>query len=222
MTGTLSIQGLYQWNSKVFEYLKVPDGVDHSLAVQSILMECYDLELIYPDWEAMHNGIGVWSARRNPIWEKLYASTKLEYNPIENYDRIENWDDVSDRNGAVGSVRKHGAGQSSKNSTSNIENTTTTNRVQGYDGGEWENHDQSAVSTKATVKSENSQEQQGWDNYEELRKDADHNTRSGRAHGNVGVTTTQEMISQERDIVNYDIYAVITGDFVDAFCIGVY
>lgn len=222
MTATLSIQGLYRWNSAIFELLKVPDGVDRSVAIQSILMECYDLELLYPDWETMHNGIGVWSTRRLPIWKKLYASTNFDYNPIENYDRFEAWIDDTDRKGSTGSNRKNGTSQSSNTSTTESEHSTTTNRVQGYDGGEWENHDQSMVEAETSANSETLLTHQGWDDYEESRKDAEHNSRSGRTHGNIGVTTTQQMIAQERDIVDYDIYSVIVNDFVDVFCIGVY
>lgn len=222
MTATLSIQGLHQWSSKVFEHLKVPDGVDRDVAIQSILMECFDLELLYPDWESMHSGIGVWSARRLPIWEKLYASTNFDYNPIENYDRQEDWIDESDRGGTTGSTRKTETDQASDSNTNGRDNSTTINRVQGYDGSEWENHDQSAIGTETSARRIDTQFQQVRDDYGEVRKEIDHNRRSGRAHGNVGVTTTQQMISQERDIVDYDIYSVIVNDFVDAFCIGVY
>ena len=35
--------------------------------------------------------IGRWSAKELPIWDRLYKTTLLEYNPIENYDRKEKW-----------------------------------------------------------------------------------------------------------------------------------
>lgn len=43
-----------------------------------------------------------------------------------------------------------------------------------------------------------------------------------RAHGNIGVTTTQEMIQQERKIDLFNIYDIIIEDFKMRFCILVY
>ena len=43
-----------------------------------------------------------------------------------------------------------------------------------------------------------------------------------RAHGNIGVTTTQEMIKQERDISRFNIYDFIIEDFKMRFCILIY
>lgn len=43
-----------------------------------------------------------------------------------------------------------------------------------------------------------------------------------RAHGNIGVTTTQEMIEQERRINLFNIYDIIIEDFKMRFCILLY
>ena len=44
----------------------------------------------------------------------------------------------------------------------------------------------------------------------------------GNSKGNIGVTTTQQMIQQERDIVQFNIYDYITESFKNRFCISVY
>ena len=43
-----------------------------------------------------------------------------------------------------------------------------------------------------------------------------------RTHGNIGVTTNQEMIEAELKLRRYDIYNIISNEFLDKFCIGVY
>lgn len=40
--------------------------------------------------------------------------------------------------------------------------------------------------------------------------------------GNIGVTTTQQMIREERDISDFSIYAYIADSFKDEFCILIY
>ena len=47
-------------------------------------------------------------------------------------------------------------------------------------------------------------------------------TRTGRAHGNVGVTTSQEMIQSEREVAMFNIYDIIAESFVENFCLMVY
>lgn len=43
--------------------------------------------------------------------------------------------------------------------------------------------------------------------------------REMRAHGNIGVTTTQQMIEQEREVDKFNIYDVILRDFKIEFCV---
>lgn len=45
---------------------------------------------------------------------------------------------------------------------------------------------------------------------------------TGRVSGNIGVTSTQELIRQQRESVMYNIYADIANDFKKEFCILVY
>ena len=46
--------------------------------------------------------------------------------------------------------------------------------------------------------------------------------RSGRAYGNIGVTTTQQMIEQERQTVQFNIYDYIIESFKERFCLMIY
>ena len=43
-----------------------------------------------------------------------------------------------------------------------------------------------------------------------------------RAHGNIGVTTTQQMIEQERDMAKFNIFQFILDEFKQRFCVLVY
>lgn len=45
---------------------------------------------------------------------------------------------------------------------------------------------------------------------------------NGHVSGNIGVTTTQHMIQEQRDIVNFNIYQRIINDFEDRFCLMIY
>lgn len=47
-------------------------------------------------------------------------------------------------------------------------------------------------------------------------------TRVREEHGNIGVTTTQQMIKEEREIADFSLYQLIIDDFKERFCVMVY
>lgn len=50
----------------------------------------------------------------------------------------------------------------------------------------------------------------------------DGNERAMLAYGNIGVTTTQQMITEQRDVVEFNIYDYIIADFKKRFCLQVW
>ena len=114
--------------------------------------------------------IGYWSKREVKIWERLYNTTLLEYNPIENYDRIEDSESKSTGN-AVGKETAY----------ESYELQTTT----GSD------------STGDTVF-------------------------HGRIHGNIGVTSSQQLVEAERRVSEFNIYNYIVKSFRSRFVLDIY
>lgn len=89
MSATLSILGLYNYDNSLFDNLVLPLGIDKDDVTDNLLLELAELEVIYPSIDMMKFAIGSWSRKELPVWDKLYATTMLEYNPIHNYDRTE-------------------------------------------------------------------------------------------------------------------------------------
>lgn len=85
--------------------------------------------------------------------------------------------------------------------------TNTQNLTESHNGTETRNLSNSNTRT---------------DNLTETRDLTDTHSETIRAYGNIGVTTSQQMIAQERDISTFDIMSVIIDDFIDYFCIGIY
>ncbi len=86
---TVSLLGLYNYDSSVLDLLVIPEALDRNNLISNLLAETAELEILYSNPTVMKNLIGVWSLKELPIWQKLYNTTILEYNPIENYDRHE-------------------------------------------------------------------------------------------------------------------------------------
>ena len=88
----LSILGLYNYDNSIFEDLNVPEGIEKESVINNILLNCAELEIIYSQFDTMKLAIKTWSDSNQLIWEKLYKTMTVEYNPIWNVDA-----DITDR-----------------------------------------------------------------------------------------------------------------------------
>lgn len=92
MPATMSIRGLYIADNTLFSEMSVASEMtndDKETIIANILNEFAELEVIYPDPVFMKHAIGAWSWKEVPTWDRIYAASLAEYNPIENYNRTE-------------------------------------------------------------------------------------------------------------------------------------
>lgn len=230
MSATVSLLGLKALNEEILGELVVPEGVDIELVKDNLLAETAELEVIYPDAVFMQAMIGRWSAKELPVWDKLYRTTLLEYNPVENYDRTEQW--TEDEN-TTKNLDSEATGSSDtttdKTNTRDSETTTSTGTnkaVSAYNEADFTPTEKVDVTAQTTDHETSSNE----DNINVRSKDglvSDETgkrllDRSGTVHGNTGFYTKQKMIEQERQIADYNIIDVIINSFKNRFCLQVY
>lgn len=324
----LSPLGLYQWDNTVFDLMQIPSALDKNTLVDNLLAETAELEVLYPNPVVFKNLVGVWSAKNIDVWNKLYATTQYEYNPIENYDRYETG--TSDGSGSTthsgtdattestmfGGIdgrtesTMHGGSDSvTRQLATGGTDTTTTQKAEGGTQGEqttgqiamggtdsvtgadtkghWiagfdsspsgtddglvkQTRDQDDATTTTQYgkteansgssttsfgktesgsdaiaygrtesgsdttqygKTESITEQKtygqtisktgGLTHGEQIRT-SEEGSHELHAHGNIGVTTTQQMIEQERRIDLFNLYDIIIEDFKMRFCILIY
>lgn len=230
MSATLSLLGLKRLNEGILGELVVPEGVDIELVKDNLLAETAELEVIYPDAIFMQAMIGRWSAKELPVWQKLYNTTVLKYNPIENYDRKERWteDENTKRNT-----------DSESTGTSNTESSGTSKQNRENEVNHGTNHYTSAYNeTDFTPigRDDDSQQELGTtkqDDEGNVKVSAKSGNvtgetgkrlldRTGETSGNTGFYTKQKMIEQERQIAEYNIIDVIISSFKNRFCLQVY
>lgn len=232
---TLSIAGLYNYDSTVFDNLALPDGVVSSSVVNNILLECSELNLLYPDAAFMKTAIGAWSTMMLPTWTKIYALSQLDYNPIENYDRIENEVENignSRTSNSTGTENRKDTGTSNRSTGSENSSTTggtDTNNVTGYNANTMVANNQ-MVSSSTTTGSDNSNEVNNYNSGsvnltqgQENETEQTARNRSSRIHGNIGVSTPADMMLKELEIYPLiNVVAKIVDDFKRRFCVLVY
>lgn len=226
MRATLSILGLYQREPTLFDELELPGSMNKDVLIDNILYEAAPLEAYYPDPNFMKFMIGRWSFMNQSVWQKLYDTTVLEYNPIFNYDRTEEWSEneqMLDKRTLTGTEME----TSTDNSSGEIRSSGTVQselNVSGYNESSYVPREQT-IETPDTLTSNTSETDRivsiDKNDTENMDRKRD-NIRTGRAFGNIGVTTTQQMIQQERETASFNMYKVITDSFIERFCLMIY
>ena len=303
-SATLSPLGLYNWDNTLFDLMQIPEALDKDTLVDNLLAETAELEVLYPNPVVFKNLVGVWSAKQIDIWNRLYATTQYEYNPIENYNRYETGSDsgtgrtthsgtdttadtttYGGTDGRTEAIMHGGSDTSTRQfAEGGTQGEATTAQmaqggrdvVTGADTkGHWiagfdsapsgqddglvkQTRDQddattttaygktesdngsktttfgkteSESDTNAYGKTENISEQRTYGQTIQKAGNMTHGeqiatTNEGEhelhAHGNIGVTTTQKLIREQREIDLFNLYDIIIEDFKMRFCILVY
>lgn len=211
---TLSILGLYNYDNTIFDLLSLPEGLDKTTLIKSICAELADMELLYPNPEVMKDLIGVWSVGCQYEWAKLLESMNFEYNPIDNYDRTETRTLTSQGSGSG----TDGGSDSLSTSKQHTGQEQDTGKVTAFNSGSLTDKNQSTGTSSATD-TETASTQYGKTKQETFSKS---DSETIRAHGNIGVTTTMQMIKEQRDIVKFNLYDIITEEFKLRFCVLIY
>ena len=193
-------------NDDLFKNLELPEGLDKDTLTQNLLLEGGEFEVLYSNPYFLQEAIGTWSKREAKTFLRWVTALNIEYNPLENYDRQEAWTDTLDSDGT-----SRTAGTSDSTTTNN---GSVTNDVSAYDSSGYQPKEKQTTSNTEVDDTDTT-----LNNTTTLDNSADHR---GRVHGNIGVTTSQQMLESELELGYWNIYSRITELFIKEFCIMVY
>ena len=101
---TQTLLGLYQIglqrDQNFFNKLTFPDGIDHDVAVTNILHQAGDFEVLYPSLDFMCDACEMFSTKWARTFEKWLNVMNIDYEPLENYNRLEHWSDSTSESSA--------------------------------------------------------------------------------------------------------------------------
>lgn len=221
------------------EYISpIPALSDEDLR-NTILIELGELEPIYTDPDFLQSMITLWNATERQTWIRLWATTLYKYNPIWNKDgkvtetRAFQLTGTTSGSDTSNNTRTFNEANTEDKTTSTTTSGTTsgssTHSVTGYDTNSLspESGDSSSGTSSGTGR-------------EVVDLDGTHTgtitdrgggTSSGTAsrsenetferveQGNIGVTTTQAMIKEQREIVEFNLYHYIVESFKRRFMV---
>lgn len=221
MTSTGLLDLLY-YDDTIMDNFTVPDGIDRGLALDTIYQRCGLTPLYHPDpaWLKFH--VGRWCSKNAKTWEELYKTTTLDYNPIYNYDRTEETTDTRSGTRTLSedtssNTKQNGDTSVTDTSSDSSEHTLSADNSDSYEPGykdvsRRQDTQASESSNRVDVTGDRAVDETTGETY----------SHKLRAYGNIGVTTTQEMLEAQRKVVRYNIYNEIADSFKDEFCLYIY
>lgn len=149
-------------------------------------------------------------------WSKLYETTILEYNPIWNVDGTETTTTAAQH--ALTTDTDHGNTFISRTELGR-RSTTRERKESPYDS------DTGNPTESETVAEEPVTDTRTDTNPEKISEhetNTDQYTVTHERHGNIGVTTTQEMIKKEREVSDFLLYEVVLPDVANFLTLCIY
>ena len=249
MRATLSLMGMYEYDNTILDFFRYPDKwgpEDKDVFVNKLLLDTAELEVLYPNPNILKTAIKCWSSAEVQNWNKLYNTTVLEYNPIWNKDgtvtetekhiKNNNYTDVTD-----GKIADHSSTNGNQNTeTAGNENTDTTNNTNEKNYVFGFNSETAAQSGQTVTddtgrtnidRSENSKTNSSANtdatttnntNFKHDEKENIDREYTRTEQGNIGITTTQQMINEEREVDKFNLMDYIIDSFKKRFCLLVY
>ena len=225
----MSILGLYNVDGTIFDQMTAPtvfSAANKETLIDEILFQCCELEILYPDPDVMKLAIKRWSEAELPSWNRYADALNLQYEALWNVDA-----NVSETVAREGETTTSGT----DTDTYNLHITTGYDKTIETDGTdtlastafnvtEFRNRDRSTGTAETTESNDGTENKTGTlANSKNLTDSSESSeTHTIRRTGNIGVTSSQQLVEQEIALATYNIMRYIVDSFKKRFCILVY
>ena len=194
----LTLIGLYNYDNSLFDNVILPDGYNKNTFIETLLLEHGEKCVLYSDFDFMKYSLGVVSRKWESELKRIYEALSAEYNPIWNYDRNEEYEDVTERNSGGSTT------------TEQLVNGTTETRVSAFNSSSYEPNDETIVNS-GKVKSSMDSGENGTINH------------NAHLWGNIGVTTSAAMVTEETKLRSEkNMYDIAGRIFANELLIQIY
>lgn len=217
---------MVKYQPTILKELDLPEGMSEETMGDYIYMYAGENETRYSDPDILERLVHTWFSSRKTDFQYMWDALHAEYNPIENYDRHDNFTEEIDS-----TTKRESNVKTTQEGEANTEDSSTTTpgriseeQVSAFDSGSYQPAKKIAESgtesSEGTSHGTNSSTTTG----EGTEKNVlDHTKKNiGRSHGNIGVTTNQQMIESELKLRRFNLYKTIALEFEDEFTIPIY
>ena len=214
-----------------FAGVSVPTPLNRDTCISAIMVRCGLLTPVFNDPDTFRNATAEWFLEKTWVFQHLINIIYAEYSPIENVDRheqtITTYGKTETRSGGYkdteGGKDTTALSGTDQRDISNTGTDTTTNEISAFNSTGYQADNKSSLLHGHAVDDDITYGKQsdltyGHTNEREYKNDK--NTAGGKdtttvhVHGNIGVTSNQQLINQELDLLQrFDVYKFIAQQF---------
>ena len=189
-----TFKSMYTYDNTLFDSARIPENINKETLIEIILDRCGENEVLYDNPNILKAMINAFFESGYYKYKGLADSTEFDYEPLVNYDLTitETRNKTDNRN---------------RNLESESEGKTET-KVSAYDYDGYKPERQGTDSATGTEK--------------ETENNTGEETVTRNEKGDNSARSTQYMINEQRNILNFNVYYVIASDFEDEITIPVY
>lgn len=217
---------MVKYQPTILKELDLPEGMSEETMGDYIYMYAGENETRYSDPDILERLVHTWFSSRKTDFQYMWDALHAEYNPIENYDRHDDFteeiDSTTNRESNVKTTQEGEA--NTEDSSTTTPGRITEEQVSAFDSGSYQPAKKIAESgtesSEGTSHGTNNSTTTGEGTEKNVLDHTKKNT--GRSHGNIGVTTNQQMIESELQLRRFNLYKTIALEFEDEFTIPVY
>ena len=190
----LTLNGLLEYDNTLFDTFVLPDGMDRQTMINAIMVECGQNELRYPQPEYCKAMINHFFKVNEWRFNELWKTTQYDYDPLINYDLEITVERKNKGNRKLDAdITSSGTSESQVSAFNSLSYSPERKAIDSSSNGTTENEDTSGEDS-------------------ETRHEV----------GDNSARSTQYMIKEQRDVVDYNLYMIIASEFEDFITIPVY
>lgn len=222
MPATMTLIGLYNYDPTIFDLMTLPAGIDKEQVKDNILIQSSDFEVLYPDSDFLKVAVKRWADKWYFTFDKWVKALAIEYDPLNNYDRYEEYEDTGKETRADSGSSNSNSSTNSTTSGSTTSGGTTQHDISAYDSATMREDTKDTSSASGTDSTTGNTT--GNTTASESSNGTTDTSLKHKAHlyGNIGVTTSQQMLEAELAVARFNLVDQITDCFINEFCIRVY
>ena len=226
-TQRMTLIGLYNLDSDFFESLTLPEVYDKTTFINTLLLEHGEKCVLYTNPDFMKSAMSIWSGKWDLELQRIYDALTAEYNPIWNYDRNEKITETDKPDNTVTRTHNNTDTQTNRYDVVTQQNIDSTSENQiSADNSSTYQPDNKNISNagKTTVGNDGTITDAHTGTITDVEKGTRSNIdRTGHIWGNIGVTTSTQMIESETVIrAKRNLYDIATRLFANELLIGIY